>query len=874
MPETRNRRKNSAAMHIDLPSSKLTTFSKFSDLPGEIRILIWKIALPNSRIILLEHRRRKLDPTAEQSTGRIDRLGFRSDALPPPILFVSREAYVVASRYYKQAFSNKTGTSVAETYFNFKSDVLYLGPEYLGPQYPNLDVDIRCYQERIKFVVGNELHPHDLSQIENLAIWWDNFVNGPSTIEQYLADILSHFGNVRNVTIVSKMYCMPGFRDTSPGMYANLKFLDDMTEVSGADIKIRGLDVPCSKSWLVQMRVEQEWLKALSDVSGELPASPKPWQMPNINYNVITTPHGEELLLQEAKEAKASEMWGSGRLDEVTNQLNAIQKTLASQSQHIAASAQQDSTTGPSPDLDSLITNDETVGFYKHTNFADLPGSPPILGHALLELDHVMILFSHFEAHYYRHCPILDISTSVALLLPSSPILFWTIIMVSSRWHPTLHHHYRIFLQPYRTLLGQTLVDQIFSLESIQALALLCFWPLSVPRQVEDPSWNYCGLMTNAALKLGLNKAQASSQDPIIRTRRKTWIAVVQVNCTHSWTSGMTVSSEIVSSTRSPPLGPCTMAERRFFVEAEIWRKLAKYSSIIINFKPDIDSWSFVHGLCADLETVKDGQEDLWTAEMDVNILGSQLCIYALQLDQGKKKATNMSGLQPTSFDRDDVTSQRNSLQLAYMTAAKFIHCFSEMIRYTSESVDTGDESISAPQRYLPKHYFGLLLLSMAFIFRSKVLYTSGLRSLPSKPETHITQVYQILTSWSRDPLDEPGRAARVIRVILQAETEGQLKFNDPSSEGRPGVALLDEMIKTAREIRESGSIGSEMPPGEHMTGTLSESGMDSGKANTANFTPQLLHDPSLEWNFPWGLDLLSTEQYNFDINNIYNGFT
>lgn len=146
-----------------------------------------------------------------------------------------------------------------------------------------------------------------------------------------------------------------------------------------------------------------------------------------------------------------------------------------------------------------------------------------------------MLNLRSFEENYYRYCPILDINMSIATLHQTSPILFWTIVIIASRWHPILYYIYDSLLDPYRSLLGKTLVEPIHSIEPIQAIALLCFWPLSVPRQVDDPSWNYCGIVTNAAMRMGLNKmacgAQGSSTKDFVSIKEKTWMACVYANC-------------------------------------------------------------------------------------------------------------------------------------------------------------------------------------------------------------------------------------------------------------------------------------------------------------------------------------------------------
>ncbi|TVY81956.1 hypothetical protein LSUE1_G003301 [Lachnellula suecica] len=182
--------------------------------------------------------------------------------------------------------------------------------------------ELQDRQERVIFVLENELHVDDLSRIENLAVWWDGSVNGfhgPWTVEKYLADILSHFGNIKHVTIVGKMYVLHElWPDTTPKKHANLRFLDaevdspfmtvadftaDLLQDFQPNITVQGLQIPNSNAWLSLTKVDMKKLAALSSLSGGKADSLRAWNVPRIDYDVITTPFGEKLLLQEAGDA-------------------------------------------------------------------------------------------------------------------------------------------------------------------------------------------------------------------------------------------------------------------------------------------------------------------------------------------------------------------------------------------------------------------------------------------------------------------------------------------------------------------------------------------------------------------------------------------
>lgn len=108
-------------------------------------------------------------------------------------------------------------------------------------------------------------------------------------------------------------------------------------------------------------------------------------------------------------------------------------------------------------------------------------------------------------------------------------------MIISCRYSPAHSHVYDALLLEYKNLLGKILAGHILEIETLQGLVLLCFWPLVVERQGEDPTWNYCGLITNAALKLGLHRVdsaltQSLDLSTLAKTRAKTWMACLRIN--------------------------------------------------------------------------------------------------------------------------------------------------------------------------------------------------------------------------------------------------------------------------------------------------------------------------------------------------------
>lgn len=113
---------------------------------------------------------------------------------------------------------------------------------------------------------------------------------------------------------------------------------------------------------------------------------------------------------------------------------------------------------------------------------------------------------------------------SINVIHQTSPLLFWTIILISSR-------HTEMLIEPYKNLLSRQLIEPVRSLYTIHALLLFCLWPLPVRKQILDSSWNYCGFAVSAAIRMGLHQLEAtfeydfsqfSAQD--LEIRRRTWL--------------------------------------------------------------------------------------------------------------------------------------------------------------------------------------------------------------------------------------------------------------------------------------------------------------------------------------------------------------
>lgn len=112
--------------------------------------------------------------------------------------------------------------------------------------------------------------------------------------------------------------------------------------------------------------------------------------------------------------------------------------------------------------------------------------------------------FAYFFEKMHCHFPFLERSFNPSEMLVSSPLLFWTIITISSSF-PNRSLYER--LQPIlRRLLVSFLFPFTVSQELCQSLCLLCLWPLEASDPNDDPNFMYAGMATHIAMQMGLHR--------------------------------------------------------------------------------------------------------------------------------------------------------------------------------------------------------------------------------------------------------------------------------------------------------------------------------------------------------------------------------
>ncbi|KAH8705430.1 hypothetical protein BGW36DRAFT_13366 [Talaromyces proteolyticus] len=139
-----------------------------------------------------------------------------------------------------------------------------------------------------------------------------------------------------------------------------------------------------------------------------------------------------------------------------------------------------------------------------------------------------------FYRHYHENFPILPDIHFLLQNLQTSPLLVWAIVSITSTRLPAQDSLRVKLIDPMKRLAGISIMGgEPPSVFLVQALLLLCNWPMPFKATITDPSWTYCGAAVNIALRIGLHQPAfhfdfiygSRSDEDAVALRTRTWIA-------------------------------------------------------------------------------------------------------------------------------------------------------------------------------------------------------------------------------------------------------------------------------------------------------------------------------------------------------------
>jgi hypothetical protein len=195
--------------------------------------------------------------------------------------------------------------------------------------------------------------------------------------------------------------------------------------------------------------------------------------------------------------------------------------------------------------------------------------------------------------------------------------------------------------------------------------------------------------------------------------------------------------------------------------------------------------------------------------QLEIQFLGAKLSLYSFSLLGETTATTEAHHIDP---------STKAIWYLGLETAVRLAHLYSQIT--TDDSV--GASSNATPHYAYPKHHFWILLGSGYFCLKFLGINTTVTPSESELARNSIRLVYSTLQAWSRKPLDEPARVARIISLLANAELQGTLVEFKRLNRRPPLSIIADVMEMTAwlrAKLKREGAGGKAAMSGTELNG-------------------------------------------------------
>ena len=440
---------------------------------------------------------------------------------------------------------------------------------------------------------------------------------------------------------------------------------------------------------------------------------------------------------------------------------------------------------------------------------------PYFLEAVALEPESAVELLKHFERYYFREVPVMDKIESISEFMESSPLLFWSIMLVSAQWHDDLSYLYQQLLGPHHRLLSQILEDAIESVQVVQALLILSLWPVPRRTQSSDPRWNYINLAMSAASQMNIHQPLSKSEAfqwfsgwtntdlsaTKVAIKAAIWLALFHTNVQISTFLGLAPQQCAASQLRGIVV-LCHASELNLpdalVAKTKIQRQVARYIVQLDGASGSTALQSLTAMFGEELENTKATHHLRWSKELEIDLQAAKLNLYA----------TAIVALDAPAQSLDHIRAEQSCIVLLYhqglAAASELISAFSELQRsYIPSDINAKRSSheISGAKEllYLPKPYFTNLYFAATFMLKFLVAQP---HASPLDREVAINQVsaaHRILSDFPNGR--DHKRAALLIEIISRMTRSGGLGM-DFDIKTRMGASFIYDASWKAAAFR------------------------------------------------------------------------
>ncbi|KAF4978856.1 hypothetical protein FZEAL_4838 [Fusarium zealandicum] len=426
----------------------------------------------------------------------------------------------------------------------------------------------------------------------------------------------------------------------------------------------------------------------------------------------------------------------------------------------------------------------------------DLNATAVSLDGVYIEPSTAMEAFKTFAEVFRPQLPIIG-PLCTDQVYHTQPFLFWTILIIIAGHLPDQHYLElsRLLHAPYTRMLQEQVLDAPLPLYKIQALILLCHWPLPCEMQTRDPSWLHCGIAIQAARFMSLDRQQTIPSlrslgvaSGNIQARINTWLGCFCVSTCLGLHLGLPtpIDSDLDFASIHAFLGRQTLPPT-YALQVRVQLLVAKFIPLLNHDIDETARCSLVRLMDTELEVLRSelapGDEQMKPVEL--SILSARMHVYALMVTK----------------DAPFSPSRQIMLGTARDVALRIIHI--STLAFSSSSNGPGDPDLIRRQRSLPKNHYRCL--AFATIFLLKFFYRKG-ADAPDERQTvanHIAKVQNLFKACAIEPLDEYNRTAKVFEVLGRENLDPEIsKASKLRLTHRMGVSIVFDAVSHASEAR------------------------------------------------------------------------
>lgn len=156
----------------------------------------------------------------------------------------------------------------------------------------------------------------------------------------------------------------------------------------------------------------------------------------------------------------------------------------------------------------------------------------------------------YFE-HFHPYFPIVR-TRDPDTCYKAGPILFWVVIVTACRRYARDDTVFPFLVEALQSEIWASVAVPPLSLPTVNALLLLCAWPLTGVRFLTDPSNIYSSVAMNACFVLGLHTGQGGHPEHTYPAYR---LAVTDEEAVYTWSGYNIISQRVCSYSGFPPTG-------------------------------------------------------------------------------------------------------------------------------------------------------------------------------------------------------------------------------------------------------------------------------------------------------------------------------